>query len=117
MVSEQELDRFRYEDRFKARMDEYNKQFVFEEMLEHAQTKALKAMTEGRKEGLTEGRKEGLTEGRKEGRKIGELIGRIHLCQRATKLTLTPEEELLRLPADELERLAGQLEQQLLADK
>ena len=109
MVSEQELDRFRYEDRFKARMDEYNKQFVFEEMLEHAQTKALKAMTEGRKEGLTEGRKEG--------RKIGELIGRIHLCQRATKLTLTPEEELLRLPADELERLAGQLEQQLLADK
>jgi predicted transposase/invertase (TIGR01784 family) len=46
---------------------------------------------------------------------IGEMIGSIHLCQRFLQQPLTPREELLILPAEELGRLAEQLEQAVLS--
>ena len=102
MVSQQELDRFRYEDRLKAERDALYAKNMARHMSEKAHA-----------EGLKEGHKAGLAEGRK----AGELIGRIHLCQRALKLPLTPEDELLKTALDELGKLADQLEQQLLAGR
>ena len=52
-------------------------------------------------------------EGREEGRKEGKLVAGIHLCQRMLKVALTPEENLLRLPPEELQTQANALEQQL----
>ncbi len=98
MVSQQELDRFRYEDRLKAEKDALYKKNMAKYMAEHAQA-------EGRKKGL------------EEGRKIGEFIGRIHLCQRALKLPLTPEAELLKASPKKLKKQAVDLEQQLLAGR
>ena len=48
-----------------------------------------------------------------EGIQKGEIIGRIHVCQRLLKLPLTPTDELLAKAADELRALATTLEQKL----
>ncbi|MBI1916649.1 MAG: Rpn family recombination-promoting nuclease/putative transposase [Planctomycetes bacterium] len=87
MLSQDELERERYLDRLKAERDAAS--------LQH---------------GYRLARESGLEEGREE----GELIGRIHLCQRMLKQPLTPKEELLRQPIEELYRLSEQLEAQLL---
>ena len=48
-----------------------------------------------------------------EGLEKGEVLGRIHLCQRMLKVPLTPRAELLALPLAELLARVAALEQQL----
>lgn len=43
----------------------------------------------------------------------GELIGRIHLCQRRLGVPTTPTEELAELPSDQLQEQAERLETEL----
>jgi predicted transposase/invertase (TIGR01784 family) len=83
MLTQSDLERERYESRLKAQRDHYS-------FLKYA-----------REEGLREGREE------------GEILGRIHLCQRLLKAPLTPREELLVLSLDELRAKAEAMEQQL----
>ncbi len=47
-------------------------------------------------------------------RQEGGLVARVQLCQRLLKEPVTPEEQLLALSLNELERLANTLEQRLL---
>ena len=83
-----------------------------------ARLKALRDMSaslagereEGRKEGHKEGHKEGLAEGID----VGELMGRIHLCQKLLKQAQTPKEELEKWSVDDLARLAAELQRQAL---
>ena len=55
-------------------------------------------------------------QGEEKGR-IAEIVGKIHLCQRALKEGLIPREELAQKSFDELQRLAEEWEQRLLASK
>jgi predicted transposase/invertase (TIGR01784 family) len=52
-------------------------------------------------------------EARQGGLKDGEVIGRIHICQRLLKQPTTPSDELAALPSRELHALAEALEKQL----
>jgi predicted transposase/invertase (TIGR01784 family) len=53
-------------------------------------------------------------EGREEGRAEGELIGRIHLCERLLNRPLTPTEQLASRSLEELIQLADELQAQVL---
>jgi hypothetical protein len=55
-------------------------------------------------------------EGHAEGRTEGEKVGIIQVCQRSLQRPVTPKEELLALPAEELKRLAEQWEKELLTE-
>jgi predicted transposase/invertase (TIGR01784 family) len=59
-------------------------------------------------------RAEGLKEGLEKGRTEGEWVGVVHLCQRLLGRPLTPADQLLALPPTELQRLAEQLESEVL---
>ena len=59
------------------------------------------------------GERRGREEGREEGLGKGELIGRIHLCQRRLGMETTPTDELAARSTDELQRKAEQLEADL----
>jgi len=59
--------------------------------------------------------KDAQAEGREQGWEEGEVMGRIHACQRLLKLPLTAREELLELPLTELLAKAADLEQQAAA--
>src|SRR5262249_15812864 len=54
-----------------------------------------------------------LKDAREEAMEQGQVLGRIHLCQRLLKLPLTPRGELLALPLVELQARAEALERQL----
>jgi predicted transposase/invertase (TIGR01784 family) len=54
-----------------------------------------------------------LKDAREEGREEGEILGRIHVCQRLLKLPVTPADELAALSLPELRARAEDLEQQL----
>ena len=56
----------------------------------------------------------GLKVARMEGRAEGEMIGRIHLCERLLKRPLTPTEQLVNRPLEELIQLADALQAQVL---
>ena len=86
MVTQDERDRARYEDRLKAELDARSFQPAMEET--------------GRRKGLQEGRKE-------------VLVEQIRWCQRLLRQPQTALEELLKLPVEELGRLKESLEQQL----
>jgi predicted transposase/invertase (TIGR01784 family) len=90
MLAQNDLERERYEARVKLQRDEMSRIKVAE--------------AGGIEKGIVKGRAE------------GNLIGTIHLCQRSLRRTLTPEEELLALPAEELKRLAQQWENELLTE-
>jgi predicted transposase/invertase (TIGR01784 family) len=62
---------------------------------------------------LHSAREEGRQEGRQEGLEKGEVIGIVHTCQKLLHQPLTPREELLQQPLEELQQLARRLEQEL----
>lgn len=95
MLTQDDLERERYEARRKAQL-ELNTN-----------------LKSARMEGVAAGRVLGLQEGRVFGRKEGEKIGTIHLCERFLGRVETPVERLASLPLAELERLADQLEAEL----
>jgi predicted transposase/invertase (TIGR01784 family) len=53
---------------------------------------------------------------RREGREEGELIGRIHLCERLLKRPLTPTEQLASRSLQDLIQLADELQAQVLKE-
>ncbi len=83
MLTQSDLERERYEARLKAERDRFS---------------FLKAAKE---------------QGMAEGRVQGELVGRIHLCQRFLRLPIISAGELLALPLAELQARAEVLEQQV----
>jgi hypothetical protein len=60
--------------------------------------------------------KTGLKVARMEGRAEGEMIGRIHLCERLLKRPLTPAEQLVNRSLEELTQLADGLQAQVLKE-
>src|SRR5262249_55294597 len=95
VLTQTDLERERYEARHKAQHD-YN-------------TIVKVANLEGREAGRQEGRQEGRTE--------GEKIGVIHLCERLLNRSVTPAEKLTALSAEELARLAEELQDQVLKQR
>jgi hypothetical protein len=91
MLTQDELERERYESRFKAQLDD--------------QTRLKVARMEGREEGHQVGLEEGLTQ--------GEKIGTIHVYQRLLNRPETPSEELAALPLNDLTRLAEELQEEV----
>ncbi len=87
MLSHTDIERERYESRRKAQLD-YNT-----------------------------GMKVARMEGREEGRSQGERIGAIHASQRMLARPLTPSEELAAMSLDELDRVAHELETQVLKSR
>jgi len=71
----------------------------------------------GLKAARMEGEEEGQKKGRVEGRMEGEKMGLIHLCERLLHRPETPTEQLVRLPLEELTRLADDLQAQVLAER
>jgi predicted transposase/invertase (TIGR01784 family) len=61
--------------------------------------------------------KDATDKGLKQGLEQGEILGQIHAYQRLLKLPMSPREELLALPLDELRAQAQDLEQQLATPK
>ena len=102
MLTQDDLERERYEARRKAQRDAISLIKALESDLKEAEERARRGREEGRQAGREEGRREG-------------LVGRIHLCQRLLQQAPTPEAELLARPLNELTRLAEQLEQGLLS--
>ncbi len=94
MLTQEELERERYESRQKAIRDQ------------------ISLLHEAQEEGLEKGRAEGRLEGRLEGRHEGEYIGRIHLCERRLGRDLTPADQLMALPIEALHERAHQLEKE-----
>jgi predicted transposase/invertase (TIGR01784 family) len=124
MLTQNDLERERYLSRLKAERDRVS--FLNEARREVDEARrvadeARRVADEARREVdeahrvADEARRvadEVLAKGREEGREEGEVVGRIHVCQRLLKLPLTPREELLHLPLVELQARAAALEQQ-----
>jgi predicted transposase/invertase (TIGR01784 family) len=111
MLTQDELERERYESRLKAERDRVS-------YLREARELGL---AQGQKQGLEQGLKQGLEQGREKGRQLGlqeglekgQFAGRIHMSQRVLNLPLTPLPELLALSLADLRAKAEALEQQL----
>jgi flagellar biosynthesis/type III secretory pathway protein FliH len=89
MLSQTDTERERYESRRKAQLD-YNSD-----------------MKAARLDGKAEGKAEGLAE--------GKFIGVIQFCERLLQCPETPMERLHSLSLEELTRLAGELQTQILS--
>jgi predicted transposase/invertase (TIGR01784 family) len=105
VLTQDELERERYEARLKAQRDHAS-------FTNYAQDLAKRELEKGLQQGLEKGRKEGLEKGRKEGLQKGELVGRVHAYRDLLQQPLTPAEELLALPLDQLARLTEDLKRQ-----
>jgi predicted transposase/invertase (TIGR01784 family) len=103
MLSQDELERERYEAARKVRLDHDS---LVEEVRrsKEAARKAEEAVKEAARKA---------EETAKEAEEKGELVGRIRLCQRMLKQPLTPREELAVLALPELTQMAELMEQQL----
>jgi predicted transposase/invertase (TIGR01784 family) len=88
MISQNDLERERYEARLKWQRDVSS--------------------------ALTGAREEGQEQGRQEGRAEGEAVGRIHAFERILRRPQTPTAQLLALPLEQLQRLAQQLEAEVM---
>jgi predicted transposase/invertase (TIGR01784 family) len=97
MLTRVDIQKEIYEGRLKARRDEQMR------------------LTDTLAEGLAKGRAEGLAEGLAKGQAKGVLIGRIEFAQKLMRREMTPRAALEAMPTEELEAIAGQLEQELLA--
>lgn len=95
MLTQNDLERERYEARRKNLLDELSVRKEYER-------------------GLKQTREQALAEGRAEGRAEG-LITAIQLAQQVLKQPVTPAEQLAAHTVDELQRLAAQLEQEVLS--
>jgi predicted transposase/invertase (TIGR01784 family) len=93
MLSQAEIERERYEARWKAQLD-HNSLMGY---VNSAERKAEKA------------EKIGLEKGEKIGLEKGEKIGTIHFCERLLERPETPTEQLAALSLAELSRLAEEL--------
>lgn len=82
MLTQDEIERERYEARMKAQRDAATFERFYKLQAEQK---------------------------RAEGLEHGELIGSIHFSQRLLNLTPTPREELLALPIDQLRQMMEQL--------
>jgi len=98
MLSQDERERSLYLDRFKAQCDEASRQYFAQN---------------AREIGVKEGIEQGIEQGIEKGIEKGEVIGRIRLCQEMLKLPMTPREDLLRLPLEDLARQAAELRSKL----
>lgn len=98
VLTQDQLERERYESRLKAQRDE--------------RSRLLYAEDEGMARGMARGLEQGLEQGREEGR-TEILVRHIHFCQRLLKHPLTPAEQLREMPVEEMERFATQLESQV----
>ncbi len=109
MLTQDEIERERYEAREKARRDALS----WESAMERRQAEALEqGLAKGRAEGQKEGRQKGRKEGRSEGLAEG-LIGQLRLCEQFLKQPPLPAEQLAAMSVDELERLVDQMRNQL----
>ena len=100
MLTEDEVLRQRYDAREKAHRDAIWVERDHRRRLEeaHAQIEEARVQTE---------------EARESGLRRGELIGRIHVCQRLLKQSPSPMPELEGMALDDLEALANRLESDL----
>jgi predicted transposase/invertase (TIGR01784 family) len=122
MMTQSDLERERYQSRLKAERDHrailQEAEYIVKKGLEEGLKRSLEqGLEQGLKKGLKEGRELGRQEAREEGRQegfeAGDLLGRIQICQRLLKLTVTPSEVLLATPMQDLRTQAKHLEQQL----
>lgn len=90
VLTQDDLERERYEARLKLERDALSRERERVRSIAEAEAKVAKAEA------------------------AGMLIGRIHLGQRLRQQPLTPVEELRALPLAELNRVAEQLENELL---
>jgi predicted transposase/invertase (TIGR01784 family) len=95
MLSQNELERERYESRRKAQMDHDS------------------WLRDARNDGI----EEGVQKGRMEGRMEGEKIGIIHICERLLGRPETPGEQLALMSPEELACLAEELQKQTLQQR
>lgn len=126
MLTNDEQERHRYEDRLKAQRDQASLLYAVNNAKEVAllarqegleeghETGMKKGLQEGLEKGLEKGMEKGLEKGREEGLEKGREIGRIHLCEQLLRQPLTPREDLLRLTPDELRTRADELQQRVL---
>ena len=98
MVTQEEHDWARNEERYKAEMDDR-----FRKRME--ETAFQRGFDEGFARGWAEGYAQGLAEA------LADTT--IPMFQRVLKRSQTPTQELLRLPVEELQQLAQNLEQEL----
>ena len=98
MLTQSDIERERYEARLKLERDRIS----FEKRMQKLAT-----------EGQEQAREQGREEGQEQGLAIGRLLGCIHTYQRLLGHPLTPTEDLLALPLEELQRRAQEIEQQL----
>jgi predicted transposase/invertase (TIGR01784 family) len=92
---------------------------ALEELMKLAQSDAERERYEARRKAQLDyntGLKVARMEGREEGRAQGEVIGRIHLCERLLKRPLTPTEQLIDRALEELIHLADDLQAQVLKE-
>jgi predicted transposase/invertase (TIGR01784 family) len=122
VLSQSEIERERYESALRAGWEQATRAEAFRratEDLRQACEEASQAREEASqaREEASQAREEAsqAREEASQARERGELIGRIHLCQRVLKQALTSREELLALALPDLARLADGLEQQLPA--
>lgn len=99
MLTQNELERERYESRLKAIRDQRS-------LLEDAVEEGLE---QGREQGLEQGREQGLEQGLEQ----GALIGQIQLCESLMGRTVTLESELMARSVEELQQEAAKLQGEL----
>jgi predicted transposase/invertase (TIGR01784 family) len=99
IMTHNDIEREQYESRWRAMLEERSR------------------MVDARREAMEQGLKEGREEGRNEGRGEGALVERVRFAQAVLKLPVTPEEELYRMPREELKALADRLTQQVMAGR
>lgn len=115
MISQNELDRERYESRLKAQLDAEMALIESRDALERGlQAGRQQGRQEGRQQGRQEGLQEGLKQGRSEGRTEGQ-IARIQSFERLLRQKITAAEQLRMRSLTELEELASRLEAELNA--
>jgi len=114
MVTQDELERERYEAREKVYRDALSFIVHLQEEVDEARERALReGMAAGIAKGQAEGMAQGIAAGRAEGIAAGELIGTIRLCQQLLQRPVTPPEELQALSLEQLQQLADQLKQEV----
>jgi len=102
-LTQEEIERERYEARERARRDALSWRKALERReaeVDKAQAEAAQALAKG----LAKGRDEGRTEG---------LIGQVRLCERFLKRTPLSDEQLNSMSVDDLKQLLEELESQL----
>jgi predicted transposase/invertase (TIGR01784 family) len=107
MLTQSDLERERYESRLKFQRDESAR-------IQFAEERAEKR---GEERGEKRGEERGEKRGEERGVKIGDLIGRVQLCESVLKKETTPSEVLKAMKLEQLQELADRLQAQLIKEK